>query len=64
MGMVVVVGGVQMREGHQYSYIYLDQFLKVLLATFTTGLIFVRQLICSSGQNIGLWPLVLIVSQK
>ena len=43
---------------------YLDQFLTVLLATFTTGLIFVRQLMCSYGQNIGLQPLVLIVSQK
>ena len=43
---------------------YLDQFLMVLLATFTTGLIFVRQLMCSFNQNIGLLPLVSIVLQK
>ena len=36
---------------------YLDQFLTVLLATFTTGM-------CSFGQNIGLLPIVSIVSQK
>ena len=42
---------------------YLDQFLMVLLATFITRLIFVRQLMCSSGQNIGLQPFVSIVLQ-
>ena len=36
---------------------YLDQFLIVLHETFTSGM-------CNYVQNIGLWPLALIVSQK
>ena len=36
---------------------YLDQFLIVLHATFISGM-------CNYGQNIGLLPLVSIVSQK
>ena len=53
---------VLIKTTHHHKY--LDQFLMVLLATFTTGLILVRQLMCNSGRNIGLLCLVLIVLQK
>ena len=48
---------------------YLDQFLTVLLETFTTVLVFAElvkifRIMCSFDQNIGLLPLVLIVLQK